>query len=283
MKTGLVLEGGAMRGMFTAGVTDVMLENNITFDGLVGVSAGACFGCNYKSRQAGRSIRYNLRYCHDKRYCSIHSLLTTGDLFGAQFCYETIPQYLDPFDYEAFSANPMEFHVVCTDVESGQALYYPLSTARNEEMDLIRASASMPLVSRIVEVNGQKLLDGGIADSIPLRYFQQQGFTRNVVVLTQPDDYEKKPNRMLPLMRVALRPYPHLIDALAHRHEMYNATTAYVHMQETLGTCFVIRPRSKLAVSRIEHDPRKLQAVYEEGRNIALDQLDALKSFLDPA
>lgn len=280
MKTGLVLEGGAMRGMFTAGVCDVMMENKLEFDGLVGVSAGACFGCNYKSRQIGRSIRYNLRFCRDKRYCSFRSLLKTGDLFGAQFCYETIPRQLDPFDYEAFAANPMEFHVVCTDLETGHPVYYQLTHATGEEMELIRASASMPLVSRIVDVRGKKLLDGGIADSIPLRYFENQGFERNVVVLTQPKGYVKQPNQALPLIRRSLRDYPEAIKAIAHRHEMYNATTAYVQKQEAAGNCFVLRPKEKLIVGRIEHDPDKLRAVYEAGREVAQENMEALRHFL---
>ena len=280
MKKGLVLEGGAMRGMFTAGVIDVMMENGIEFDGLVGVSAGACFGCNYKSRQIGRTIRYNMKYCRDKRYCSLRSLIRTGDLFGAEFCYETIPQQLDPFDYDTFLKNPMEFHVVCTDVETGKPSYHRLTHGRDDEMRLIRASASMPLAARIVDVNGQKLLDGGVADSIPLKYFEDIGYARNVVVLTQADDYVKKPNRMLPLMRHALRKYPRLVQTMARRHDHYNAATAYIRSREADGACFVIRPRQKLAVGRVEHDPRVLQAVYNEGRSVMMDHLDALKKWL---
>lgn len=283
MKTGLVLEGGAMRGMFTAGVTDVMLENHIEFDGMVGVSAGACFGCNFKSRQIGRSIRYNMRFCRDPRFCSFRSLLKTGDLFGADFCYDEIPRRLDLFDYDAFAANPMEFHVVCTDVETGKAVYYQLHSAENEEMRLVRASASMPLVSRIVEARGKKLLDGGIADSIPLKYFEDQGYGHNVVVLTQPEDYVKQPNRALPLMRRALKAYPETIKTIARRHEMYNETTAYVRQREAEDACFVIRPREKLIVGRIEHDPEKLRAVYEAGRKVMEERLDALKAFLQKA
>lgn len=280
MKTGLVLEGGAMRGMFTAGVTDVMLENHIEFDGMVGVSAGACFGCNFKSRQIGRSVRYNLRFCRDPRYCSFRSLLKTGDLFGADFCYDEIPRQLDLFDYDAFAANPMEFHVVCTDVETGEAVYDQLYSADDEEMRLVRASASMPLVSRIVEVRGRKLLDGGIADSIPLKYFEGQGYGRNVAVLTQPEGYVKQPNRAMPLMRRVLKDYPEAIKAIARRHEMYNETLAYVRQREAEGACFVIRPKEKLIVGRIEHNPEKLRAVYEAGRKVMEEQLDALKAFL---
>ena len=281
MKKGLILEGGAMRGMFTAGVLDVMMENGIEFDGMVGVSAGACFGCNYKSRQIGRSIRYNKKYCRDARYCSMRSLLKTGDLFGAEFCYKTIPQQLDPFDYGTFAANPMEFHVVCTDVETGRPVYHQLTHGRDDEMLLIQASASMPLAARIVEVGGQKLLDGGVADSIPLKYFESLGYDRNVVVLTQPENYEKKPNKAMPLMRRALRQYPNLLRTMANRHNDYNQTTAYIRSRAAAGQCFVICPPQKLAIGRVEHDPAKLQAVYDEGRSVMTARLDALRAWLD--
>lgn len=280
MKKGLVLEGGAMRGMFTAGVIDVMMENGIEYNGMVGVSAGACFGCNYKSRQIGRSIRYNEKYCRDWRYCSLRSLVQTGDLFGAEFCYLTIPQQLDPFDYEAFAKNPMEFHVVCTDVETGKATYHSLRHGRDDEMLLIRASASMPLAARIVEVGGKKLLDGGVADSVPLKYFEKLGYDKNVVVLTQPEGYVKKPNRLLPLMRCALGKYPNLLETMANRHNVYNETTAYIQAQERAGKCFVIRPRTKLAVGRVEHDPAVLRSVYQEGRSVMQEQLAALQKWL---
>lgn len=283
MKKGLVLEGGAMRGMFTAGVIDTMMENGIEYDGLVGVSAGACFGCNYKSRQPGRAARYNIQYCRDPRYCGLRSLTRSGDLFNAEFCYHTIPERLDPFDYEAFRQNPMEFHVVCTDVESGEALYFSLEHARDAEMDLIRASASMPLVSRIVEARGHRMLDGGIADSIPIRYFEGLGYDRNVVVLTQPEGYVKKANRLLPLMRRRLGNYPKLVDAIAHRHIMYNETTDYIRRREAEGACFVIRPKAALDVRRVEHDPQKLRAAYEQGRAAMLEQMPALKRYLNEA
>ena len=218
MKTGLVLEGGAMRGLFTAGVIDVMMENGIDFDGMIGVSAGAAFGCNYKSRQPGRALRYNLKYCNDPRYCSYRSLFKTGDMFGADFCYHQIPEELDPFDVEAYENSPMEFHLVCTDVVTGQPVYHQCGSIDNNMLEWLRASASMPLVSRIVRVEGFRLLDGGVSDSIPLKHFEEIGYDRNVVILTQPPGYVKKPNRMLPMIRLAMMNYPRFVDAVAHRH-----------------------------------------------------------------
>lgn len=228
MKTGLVLEGGALRGLFSAGVMDVMMEAGITFDGAVGVSAGAAFGCNYKSRQAGRAIRYNKAFAKDWRYCSLRSLLLTGDLFGAEYAYHYIPEYIDRFDKAAFEANPMEFHVVCTDVETGRAVYKRLDTVDYACYEWIRASASMPLASRVVQLEGHRLLDGGVADSIPLAYFERQGYDRNVVILTQPEGYVKHQNRLLPLMKVALRRYPRFLRAMEERPDMYNAELEHV-------------------------------------------------------
>ena len=173
-KTGLVLEGGAMRGLFSAGVLDVMMENGIEFDAAMGVSAGAVFGCNFKSGQIGRSIRYNMRFCDDPRYCSLESLRKTGDLYGVQFCYDEIPNKLDPFDKEAYRSNPMPFYAVCTNVETGKAIHKRLDNGDAKDMEYFRASASMPVVSRIVEVDGYKLLDGGITDSIPLASMERR-------------------------------------------------------------------------------------------------------------
>ena len=195
--TGLVLEGGAMRGLFTAGVMDVMLEHGITYDGMIGVSAGAAFGCNYKSKQIGRVLRYNTKYCKDPRYCSVLSLLLTGNLYGAKFCYHTIPEKLDLFDNETFEKNPMEFHVVATDIEKGNAVYEKFDVCDNRCLEWIRASASLPLVSKIVKTDGYKLLDGGLSDSIPVKYFQSISYDKNVVVLTQPEGYVKEINKQL--------------------------------------------------------------------------------------
>ena len=169
MKTGLVMEGGALRGLFTAGVIDVLMENGITFDGAIGVSAGATFGCNIKSGQIGRAIRYNVKLCKDRRYFSFWSLILTGNLFGKNFCYHKIPEKIDPFDNDAFEKNPMEFYLVCTDVETGKPVYKKCDRLDGGNLEWVRASASLPLVSEIVEIDGMKLQDGGISDSIPLK------------------------------------------------------------------------------------------------------------------
>ncbi len=280
MKYGLVMEGGAMRGLFTAGVTDVLMENGIEFDGAAGVSAGACFGCNYKSGQNGRAIRYNLRFCRDKRYCSVYSLITTGDMFGAKFCYHTMPDELDIFDIEAFKENPMAFYVVCTDVETGRPVYKKLNTADYNELEWIRASASMPLASRIVEVDGRKLLDGGISDSIPLSFMERHGFERNIVILTQPRDYFKKPNKSISLIKSVYKKYPKLVKAYMERPKMYNEQLEYVRNSESEGRAFVIAPPVTLPIGHVEHKQDKLLEVYRIGRKTALDNIDRILEFM---
>ena len=280
MKTGLVLEGGAMRGLFTAGVLDVLMENKITFDGVIGVSAGAAFGCNFKSGQIGRAVRYNVRFCRDRRYCGLGSLWKTGDIFNTDFCYGEVPLKLDPFDFDAYEKNPTDFYVVCTDVETGQALCHRYTGREDHGFDWIRASASMPLVSRMVEIEGRKLLDGGIADSIPASYFESMGYTRNVVILTRPEGYRKKKNQALPLIRRKYRAYPRLVEAMEQRHLVYNAELDYVAQAQAEGRMFVIRPEKALAVRRIEKNPERLRAAYEEGRKTAERQREALSAFL---
>ena len=263
MKTGLILEGGAMRGMFSAGVMDVMMENGIRFDGIIGVSAGAAFGVNYKSGQIGRAIRYNAKYCRDKRYCGVGSLLKTGNLFNTEFCYGEVPLKLDAFDFDTYEKDPTAFYVTCTDIESGKPVYHEYTGRNDHGFDWIRASASLPLVSQIVEIDGAKLLDGGISDSIPVAYFEGIGYAKNVVILTQPQGYRKEKNRMLPLIRMKYRKHPNLIKALENRHLMYNAELELIAKQEKLGELFVIRPDSPLPVKRAEKKPAKLEACYE--------------------
>lgn len=278
-ETGLVLEGGAMRGLFTMGVLDTFLKHDIVIPNVIGVSAGAAFGCNYKSGQIGRALRYNLRYCRDKRYCSVWSLLRTGDLYGAEFCYKTLPFELDPFDCLSFDTSSMDFWVVGTDVLTGKPVYHRIDRVDDTCMDWIRASASMPMVSRPVTIGSRTLLDGGMSDAIPLRFMVDRGITKNVVILTRPRDYVKQPASVLPL-RLFLHKYPAMIAAMKNRHAMYAFEREYVFEQEKQGSAFVICPEKPLAVSRTAHDPEKVQAVYDEGVRIAETCLSDLKTFL---
>lgn len=279
MKRGLVLEGGALRGLFSAGVIDVMMENGIDYDGVIGVSAGSNFGCNYKSRQPGRVIRYNVRFANDPRYMGLRSLITTGNLVGAEFAYHYMPLQLDVFDIATFESDPMEFYLVCTDCLTGEPVYYRMDKVDYDSLEWLRASASMPLVTRPVKVGGRVLLDGGISDSIPLKHFQDMGFGRNVVVLTRPRSYRKEPTKLWPY-RLLMRRYPAITQAMARRHEMYNSQLDYVEREEQAGRIFVIAPEQDLPIGRVEMNVEKMNAVYNIGRETATALLPRLKEFL---
>lgn len=280
MKTGLVMEGGAMRGMFTAGVIDVLMEHGIDFDGAIGVSAGACFGCNYKSKQIGRVIRYNTRFSRDKRYGGFRVLLKTGDYYSREFCYQEVPTKYDIFDFDTFEANPMEFYIVCTDVDTGKAVYHRQENRNDHGFEWIRASASMPLVFRMVEIDGRKYLDGALADSIPVRYFESIGYDRNVVILTQPLGFRKRPDTLLPVMKLYYKAFPNLVASMTGRHAQYNASLDYIARKEAAGELLVIRPPEKLPISRTEKDPDKLRMVYEIGRNTAEARISEIQAYL---
>lgn len=281
IKRGLVMEGGAMRGMFTAGILDVFMENGISFDGAIGVSAGATFGCNFKSRQIGRAIRYNKRFAHNWRYCSIRSLIFTGDLYGADFCYNQLPNKLDIYDLETYRSNPMEFYCVASDCVTGKPVYKKLETCDEKDLIWMRASASMPLVSRVVEVDGYKLLDGGMTDSIPLKYFESIGYNKNVVILTQPRNFTKKNSSLMGLMKIFLRKYPEIVKAMGRRSEVYNQETQEIFKKADTGEIFLICPEQSLGISRTENNPDELQRVYDEGRRTALAKLEEIKNFLN--
>lgn len=277
-RTGLVLEGGAMRGMFTCGVIDVLMENDIWFEGACGISAGAVFGCNYKSRQIGRPIRYNKRFCKDPRYCSYRSLIKTGDLYGADFCYRELPDELDIFDRETFKNDPMEFYIGATDVKTGRCVYHKCTDGGEPDLKWMRASASMPIVSTPVEIEGSYYLDGGIADSIPYKFMESIGYDRNVIVLTQPKGYVKK--KASSLMKLALRKYPAIAEGMMKRHEVYNRQVEEIEEREIKGTAFVIRPPEPIGIGRTERDPEELERAYQMGRKEALQVLPHLKAFL---
>ena len=279
-KSALIMEGGAMRGMFTCGVLDVFMENGITFDACAGVSAGAVLSCNYKSGQAGRAIRYNKKYSKDPRYCSIRSLIKTGDLYGADFCYREIPDELDIFDKDAFRANPMPFYVGATDVFTGKPVYRNCTKCDETDMLWMRASASMPLLSQIVEVDGYSLLDGGISDPVPYRYMENLGYNRNVIILTQPSSYRKRRSRAIPLIKLMMKKYPAVISAMEARHNIYSEQLSEIKRREDAGEAIVIRPRKPLGINRTEKDGDKLERVYRAGRAEAERRLSEIKEFL---
>ncbi len=277
---GLVLEGGSMRGMFSAGIMDVFMENGIEFDGAVGVSAGAVFGCNYKSKQIGRAIRYNKRFCNNPEYASFRSLIKTGDIYGADFCYRRIPEELDIFDSETFKNNPMDFYVVATDMDTGKPVYHKCRNGNKEDVEWMRASASMPLVSRTVKIGKYSLSDGGTSDSIPVKFMIRKGYDKIVVILTQPKGFVKKKNKLIPLIKLTMRDKPNFIKAISNRHKMYNRTLSCIEKLEEKGRIFVIRPPYALEIGAVEHNPDELERVYRLGRETGEKYLSEVKSYL---
>lgn len=276
------MEGGAMRGLFTAGVTDVFMENNIDFDGAIGVSAGAAFGCNIKSRQPGRVIRYNVRFAKEWRFASWRSFFLTGDIYGGKFDYELLPKYLDVWDTETFAENPMEFWCVATDMNTGRALYHKCSDGGEADLKWIQGGASMPVVSKPVLVDGYTISDGGAADSVPYRFFEKQGYDRNVIILTQPAFYRKEQfsAAMLLLLKTALRRYPALYRTLKERWHAYNAEISDIVEAEKAGKVLVIRPEGPLDIGSLEHDPEEKRRVYQLGRRAAMNRLNAVRAYL---
>ena len=278
MNAGLVLEGGGMRGIYTAGVLDVLMENNITFQGVIGTSAGVVHGCSFLSGQKGRSIRYYKKYCNEPRFMSFKSYLKTGNVVETDFAYRQLPNKLDPYDYAAFSQNDTPFYATVTNIESGLAEHIQI-TDMLTQIDVVRASASLPYFSQIVEFGGKKYLDGGCADAIPLKAFQNMGYKKNLVVLTRPADYLKKPE-LKGFAWLKYRKYPSFVKLLKRRHEIYNQTLEYINQCEKRGEIFVIRPTRPLPASRMEHDPQVIEATYNIGREDALSALEQLKNWM---
>lgn len=278
MKKGLVLEGGGVRGIYTAGVLDVFMEHGITFDGAIGVSAGAIHGCSYLSGQKGRSIRYYKKYSKYYKFMGFRSFITTGNIVGVDFCYHELPEKLDIYDNEAFKKNKTEFYVTCSNIETGKAEYIRI-TDMNSQIDYLRASASLPYFSRIVELDGKKYLDGGCTDSIPLEAFKNMGFDKNVVILTRHAEYRKKEETKL-MAKLVYRKYPNFVNAMLNRHTSYNNTVERILEMEKSGEVFVIRPSENLNIGRLEKDPAEIERVYNIGRADAVATIEKLKNWL---
>lgn len=277
-KIGLVLEGGGHRGIYTAGILDTFAENKISFDGVMGVSAGCVHGASFLSGQIGRSIRYTTKYCDNSNYMGIGSLITTGNFFNEKFCYYDLPETLDPFDNDTFDKNQTQFFAVCTDVKTGSAIYHECETLKGEKIKWLQASASMPLVSKIIKIEDNLLLDGGIADSIPIKKMQELGFEKNIVILTQEAGYRKNPNSLLPIIKLVYKKYPKLIEAIENRHIIYNQQLEFLEEQEKLGNVIIIRPSEKPTASRTEKDKEKILETYNLGKK---DALSIIKNIIE--
>lgn len=278
MKTGLVLEGGAMRGMFTAGVLDVFMDNGISVDSVAGVSAGALFGVNFVSGQRGRALRYNKRFNKDKDYMGIRPLMREGNIVSTEYAYDRVPRKLDPFDDEAFKRSGVLFYAVTTDVNTGEAEYVHIESVFRQ-MDVLRASGSMPFLSKPVQIGNKQYLDGGISDSIPFEWLSEQGCDKLIVILTRDMEYRKKPMSKA-LISTYKRKYPNVARQLLNRHSLYNKSVELLKEWEKQGKAFVIRPSKEVKIGRIEKDESKLQAVYELGLRDGQAIIPQLKEYL---
>ena len=277
-KTCLVLEGGAMRGIYIAGVTDALMKEKIKVDAVIGVSAGALFGVNYVSHQPERALRYNLENINNKDYMGFSSLIRTGNIMNKEFCFEKLIYETDPFDFDTFDKSKIKFYATITNLQTGKAEYKEITDSKNQ-MEYLRASGSMPLLSKIVKIDNNLYLDGGIGDSIPVKKAQELGYDKIIVVTTQPKGYIKKKYKMLPF-KIAYKKYPNFINTINNRHINYNKTTKYIIEEEQNENIFVIRPSRKVKIKKIEKDPNIIKEQYYLGYNDMENSLENLKKYL---
>ena len=280
MKVGLVLEGGGMRALFTAGVLDALLDvKELDIDGIVGVSAGALFGVNYVSGQKERAIRYNKKYARDKRYMGLYSWITTGNAVNEEFAFYEIPFKLDVFDQEKFKQSKIDFYVVMTNVESGKPEYVLIKDVF-KQMEYLRATSALPFASKIIEINGKKYLDGGISDSIPIDYCESLGYDKIVLVLTRPENTHKE-DKLNFLYKLVYRKYPNLVERLINMGKDYEIVLKKIKDLENENKIFVIRPPKVLKIGRLEKSEDKIQNVYDIGLNTGIKEKDNLLKYLN--
>ena len=280
MKTGLVLEGGGMRGLFSAGVLDALLElKELSVNGIVGVSSGALFGVNYVSKQKERAVRYNKKYADDKRYMGLHSWITTGNAVNKDFAFYELPYKLDVFDNETFKKAETDFYVVMTNVESGKPEYVLIEDAF-AQMEYLRATSALPFASKIIEINGKKYLDGGISDSIPIDFCESLGYDKIIAVLTRPEGTYKE-DKLGFLYKLVYRKYPNLVNSLLNMATDYEKVLVKIKDLENKGKIFVVRPPEVLKIGRLEKNRDKIQKVYDTGLNTGLKELDNIVKYLN--
>jgi predicted patatin/cPLA2 family phospholipase len=281
-QAGLVLEGGGMKGIYTAGVLDFFMDKGLEFSSVYGVSAGACHMASYLSGQRGRALDVSIDYLDTKRYCSVESLLLTGDLFNTSMCYHTIPDYLYPYDNEAFKQYKGKAYSVVTNIETGRAEYLRVRDML-AEIDKIRASASLPLVARIVRIDGKPYLDGGLSDSIPIQKAVLDGNRKNIVIMTKEVGFRRKPVNaaQLALIKARYMKYPKVAELMARRHIAYNECLDYIDRLQSDGKIFVLRPSHAGEVGRIERDKDKVKALYDQGYAEAESCYEELMRYLN--
>lgn len=279
-KIGLILEGGGMRGIYTAGVLDFLIEKNVEVDIVIGVSAGSCHACSYLSKQYKRAFNATVDYLDDKNYLSFNNLIKTGSIFGMDFMFNTIPNELNIYDYDTFNKSNTKFIAVSTNCETGKPEYFELTDLK-KEIIYIQASCSIPMFANIVEVDNYKLVDGGVSDSIPIQYALNQGYKKNIVVLTRDSTYLKSKNKFTSVIKRKYKKYPKLITAIENRHVNYNKSLEIINNLSQSGDALVIRPNSPVKVSQVEKNVDKLTALYEQGYNDAKNSFSKILDFID--
>jgi len=275
--TSLILEGGAMRGLYSAGVLDVFMKNNINVDVIYGVSAGALFGLNYKSRQIGRALRYNLKYANEKNYMGLYSLVTTGDIMNKDFCFKKLVYELDKLDFETYKNNPVDFYAVVTNLQTGKPEYIKIDDAQ-KDMEYFRASGSMPFVSNPVEINGNLYLDGAMSDAVPFKKVLETDCEKIIVVLTRPSGYRKKKS-YLPY-KLIYGKFPNLVETAKNYYKEYNDTMDLIDKYESENKIIVLRPSELVRMKRVEKDKNKLQKMFDLGVSDCINKLDKIKEYV---
>ncbi|KEK23413.1 patatin-like phospholipase family protein [Bacillus gaemokensis] len=278
---GLVLEGGGMKGLYTAGVLEYFMENDVFFPYVVGVSAGACMGATYLSRQKGRNKKVNTELVSDPRYISYRNFIQKRELFGMDFLFDEVPNKIVPFDFQTFLHTNEQFVIGTTDCESGQAVYYTKQEHGDDILKIIRASSSVPFIAPAVDYDGKKLLDGGIIDPIPVRKAQKDGYQKNVVIMTKPEGYEKQRNKFSSMAKFLYRRYPKISKLLVEHYRFYNETVSYMNSSEQKGNFYIIQPSMQLPVSGIERNQEKLINLYSLGYNDAKNQYERLLEWIE--
>ncbi|MBR6409099.1 MAG: patatin family protein [Alphaproteobacteria bacterium] len=278
-KTTLILEGGAMRGLYSAGVIDVLMKNKIDFDVVYGVSAGALFGLNYKSRQIGRALRYNLKYANNKNYMGLYSFLTTGNIMNKDFCFNKLVYELDKLDFETYNTSPVDFYAVVTNIKTGKAEYIKIEDAK-KGLEYFRASGSMPFVSKPVEIGGQLYLDGGISDPVPFKKVLETGAEKIVVILTRPSGYRKKNLHSRLIYKLFYKNFPNFVKTASNRFQTYNETMDLIEKYEAEKKIVVLRPSKLIKIKRIEKDTEKLQKIYDLGVRDCTQNLNRINTYL---
>ncbi|MFE8702020.1 patatin family protein [Cytobacillus sp. FJAT-54145] len=264
-QTGLVLEGGGMRGVYTAGVLEYFLEKEIFFPYVIGVSAGACNAASYLSKQKGRNKTVNIDYIKDRRYLSWNNYFKRRELFGMDFIFDEIPHKLVPYDYHAFYSNPTEFVIGTTDCLTGEPIYFGKKDYEKDVLTVLKASSSLPFVASEIKFKDRILLDGGISDSIPIKKAEKDGFKKNIVILTRNVGYTKQPSKFHFFVKKKYPHYPKLQEAMINRYQKYNDTISYLEREEQKGNVMIIRPQHPVEVGRMERNPIKLERLYQQG------------------